>query len=116
MSLKLAKLFLVMLLAAGSARAQTPTGTIAGVVADPAGAPVAAARVRLTNRDSGLTRSLTTSEEGDYSAAALPPGVYLVTAEADGFSLLERTAAAETGATTTLNLTLQVGGIDEKVT
>ena len=116
MSSKLAKLFLVVLAAVGPARAQAPTGTLSGVVMDPAGTPVAGARIRLTNRDSGLTRSLTTSAEGDYSAAALPPGEYLVTAEADGFGLLERTAAVETGATTTLNLTLQVGELSEQVT
>jgi serine/threonine protein kinase len=39
---------------------------------------------------------------------ALPPGDYQVTAEATGFSFLERTATVETGATATLNLTLQV--------
>lgn len=113
--MKLAKLFLVVLTAVGSARARAPTGTIAGVVTDRAGAPFAGARVRLTNRHSGLTRSLTTSEGGGYSAAALPAGVYHVTAEADGFSLLERTATVETGTTTTLNLTLQIGKISEQV-
>jgi hypothetical protein len=111
-----AQLLLLLLLAAGSSRAQTPTGTIAGVVTDSAGAPIAGARVRLTNRDSGLTRGLNTSAEGDYSAAALPPGVYHVTAEADGFSLLRRAATVETGATTTVNLTLQVGEVREQVT
>jgi hypothetical protein len=44
------------LMAGGSARAQAPTRTIAGIVADPAGTPVAGARFRLTNRDSGLSR------------------------------------------------------------
>ncbi len=111
-----AKLFLVALLTTGPAYAQAPTGTIAGVVTDSAGAPVAGARVSVTNRDSGLTRSLNASEEGDYSAAALLPGVYLVTAEANGFSLLQRTATVETGTTTTVNLTLQVGGVREQVT
>lgn len=96
-SLKLAILFLVALTAADLARAQAPTGTIAGGVTDHAGTPIVGARLRLTNRDSGLIRSLTTSEEGDYSAAALPPGVYLMTAEADGFRLLELTATVETG-------------------
>ncbi|MGH9941493.1 MAG: carboxypeptidase regulatory-like domain-containing protein [Pyrinomonadaceae bacterium] len=105
-----------MLLAVVSARAQTPTGIIAGVVNDAAGAPVPAARLRLTNLDSGLTRSLDTSAEGDYSAATLPPGVYRVTAEAAGFSLLQRTATVETGTTTTVNLTLQVGEVRERVT
>jgi hypothetical protein len=98
------------------ARAQAPTGTISGVVTDSAGAPVGGVRLRLTNRDSGLTRNLTTPAEGDYNAAALPPGFYLVAVEADGFGALERVAAVETGATTTLNITLRVAGINEQVT
>lgn len=77
---------------------------------------MAGAHIRIINRDSGLTRNLTTSAEGDYSAAALPPGVYGLTAEAVGFSLLERTATVETGTTTTINLTLQVGEVREQVT
>jgi carboxypeptidase family protein len=107
---------LTVLLAAGTAWAQAPTGTIAGIVVDSSGTPIAGARVRLTNRDSGLARSVTTSAEGDYSAAALPPGVYQVTAEADGFRLLGRTATVETGTTTTVDLTLQVGQMSEQVT
>jgi hypothetical protein len=111
-----AMLFLLALMAIGSVRAQTPTGTINGIVADPAGAPVSQARVSITNRASGLVRNLTTSTEGVYSAAALPSGVYLVTAEAAGFRLLERTATVEAGTTTSVNLTLQVGEVSDKVT
>ncbi len=98
------------------ARAQAPTGTIVGVVTDPAGAPVARALVTITNRDSGLTRTLNTSDEGDYSAAALPPGVYRVTAEATGFPLLESSATVQVGTTTTVNLTLQIDKVRENVT
>ncbi len=59
-----------------SSRAQAPTGAIAGVVTDPAGARVAGARIDIVNRYSGLTRGLITSTEGDYGAPALPPGTY----------------------------------------
>jgi hypothetical protein len=116
MSKILVKLLLVAFIAVGSTRAQTPTGTIAGLVTDPAGAAVAGAHVNIANRDSGLTRSLTTSSQGEYSAASLPPGVYRVTAEAEGFSLLERTATVEAGTTTTVNLVLQIGAVREQVT
>lgn len=109
------QLILVLLLATLSARAQAPTGTISGLVNDSSGKPVAGARLRLTNRDSGLIRSLTTSSEGDYSVAALPPGVYLVTIEADGFRALEHTALVETGRTTTLNFALQVREVSATV-
>lgn len=104
-----------MLLAVVRANTQAPTGMITGVIVDSLGTPIAGARLLLTNRDNGMTRRLETSSKGDYTAASLPPGVYRLTAEADGFSLLERTATVETGATTTLHLTLQVGEISETV-
>jgi hypothetical protein len=110
-----AMLLLSMLSAVGSAPAQAPTGTIAGVVTDPAGAGVAEARVIVTNATSGLTRNITTSAGGDYSAAALPSGAYRVTVEAAGFTALECTATVEAGTTTTVNLTLQVGALSEKI-
>jgi len=117
MSRSLVKLFFLVLVVVGSSDAQTPTGTVAGLLSDPAGAPVAAAHIRLTNLDSGLTRSLTTSEEGAYSAGGVAPWRFTrVTAEATGFSVLERTVIVETGATTTVNLTLQVGELSEQVT
>lgn len=116
MNRSLTILFFLVLVAGSSSNAQTPTGTIAGIVSDPAGAPVAFARIKIINHDSGLTRSLTSSAEGDYSSVALPPGVYRLTVEATGFSLLERTAIVETGATTTVNLPLQVGKLSEQVT
>src|SRR5262249_46293051 len=100
----------------GAVHAQTPTGTIAGVVTDPTGAPVAGASVSITNRESGLARNLTTLTEGTYSAAALPAGIYLVTVEAAGFRSLERTATVEAGTTTSVNLPLQLGGVSDKVT
>lgn len=109
-------LVLVALATVGVAHAQAPTGTIIGVVTDATGAGVAGAHITITNRATGLSRNPTTSAEGDYSAAALPPGVYRVTAEAAGFTPLERTATVETGATTTLNLTLQAGAVSEQVT
>ena len=76
-----AMLFLLAFLPIGSVRAQTPTGTIAGVVTDPAGAAVSQAAIRISNGDTGLLRNLTSSAEGTYSTSALPSGLYLVTAD-----------------------------------
>jgi hypothetical protein len=104
------------LVVAGPIHAQAPTGTMAGIVFDSAGTRVAGARVRLTRRDTGLVRNLTTSRDGNYSAAALPPGIYQVTVESQGFRPRECTVNVETGSTTTLNLTLQVDELTEKVT
>lgn len=111
-----ALLLFVAFAAAGSAHAQAPTGTVAGVVTDPAGEAVAGARITITSRATGLSRNLVTSDGGDFSAAALPPGDYQITAEATGFTLLERVATVEAGTTTTLDIQLQVGAVSEQVT
>ena len=109
-------LLFVVLAAVDVAHAQAPTGTITGAVTEKTGATVAEARITVTNRATGLSRNLTTSAEGDYIAALLPPGDYDITAEATGFTFLKRAATVQTGATTTLNLTLQVGAVSEQVT
>src|SRR5262245_55218271 len=105
---KIGVVFLLALAPIGSVQAQTATGTIAGIVTDPAGEAVSGATIRIMNRDSGLTRDLATSTEGTYGTSALPSGLYQLTAEATGFRLLQRTATVEAGTTTTVNLTFQL--------
>ncbi|MGH9763796.1 MAG: carboxypeptidase-like regulatory domain-containing protein, partial [Blastocatellia bacterium] len=87
--------------------AQSPTGTIAGTVTDSTGAVVTKAKIIVSNRDTGLTRTIESGEDGAYSAPALPAGSYDVRVEATGFRGLVRTATVETGTTTTVNLGLQ---------
>src|SRR5262249_14755162 len=106
---------LVFLMAFGSVRAQTPTGIISGVVTDSAGAHIGGARITVTNRESGLTRNLTTLTDGGDRAFSLPSGCYRVVAEAVGFRLRERFPIVEAGTTTTVNLILEVGELSENV-
>jgi len=96
--------------------AQVPTGTIAGVVTDESGAVVPNAKITITNKDASLRRDVTTSADGSFSAAALPAGEYEVRTEATGFRVLVRPATVETGATTTVNLTMQIGATKDVVT
>ena len=106
---------LLVLIAPEAARAQGPTGTIAGIVTDSSGAVLVDARVSIVNRDTGQARAVTTSADGSYSAPSLPPGVYRVTAEATGFKRLARAASVEAGMTTTVDLPLQLGDLSEIV-
>ncbi len=108
----LRSLFVLLLLSASTVEiaAQAPSGTVAGVVKDPAGSAVAGAGVVITNLSNGLTRTVNTSDEGSFSAAVLLPGTYHLTVEALGFNRLALTVIVETGATTTVNLSLQIGG------
>jgi hypothetical protein len=70
--------------------AQTYEGRILGTVTDKLGGTVKDAKVTITNVDTGVPRSLTTNEAGDYVAPSLPPGVYSIIVEATGFKRVER--------------------------
>ena len=70
----------------------------------------------ITNKETGLKRALVTGAEGDYSAPALPAGVYEVAAKAPGFQRLLRDATVEAGSSTTVSLTMQLGATTETVT
>jgi Carboxypeptidase regulatory-like domain len=95
--------------------AQVPTGTIAGTVTDPAGAVIQKATITVTNKDTGASRIMQSGENGSFSAPSLPPGAYEVRIEASGFTASVRPAEVLTGATTNLNVAMQVGAAKEVV-
>jgi len=98
------------------AAAQIPTGTLAGLVRDPSGAPVSGARLTAVNRATRLARTETTSERGDFSFSALMPGEYELSVHADRFPRTDRMASVEAGATTTADFDLRLGDVKESVT
>src|ERR1700722_3485546 len=100
----------------GVASAQTPTGSIIGVVRDPSGAAVAAASVKVLSISTGLARTIATSGKGDYSIPVLPSGEYEVSVEASGFQGAVRHATVEVGETTTADFKLTVGNVTDSVT
>jgi hypothetical protein len=61
------------------------SGTIVGVVKNPAKAAVAGATVIATGVESGSIRATVSSSDGIYSFSDLAPGTYAVTAQVDGY-------------------------------
>src|SRR5262245_48980625 len=90
----------------GLATAQSPTGSIVGVVQEPSGAAVREARVEVVNNSTALARTIVTSTQGEFSFPALPAGGYEVNVEAPGFQSTIRHADVEAGTTTKADLTL----------
>src|SRR5215813_12284098 len=80
-----AGLAVLLLLCAAPAPAQTFRGAILGTVTDSTGAAIAGAAVAVKNVNTGLTRTVTTSDDGTYSVPELPIGTYTVTVEKTGF-------------------------------
>ena len=107
---------LVLMLLLPFAPAQIPTGTIAGIVSDPSGATVAGASLTAVNLATGLTRTTTASEQGDYSLPALLAGQYQLTVEASDFQRVVRSAVVGAGTTTTVNFVLSLGRLSESIT
>ena len=96
--------------------AQAPTGTIAGVVTDQSGAVVVNAPVTITNKDTGVARSMLSGTDGSFSAPSLVAGNYEVKVTMQGFNTLQREAIVETGGTTTVDMKLQIGTTRDVVT
>src|SRR6266571_6569797 len=78
-------LALVAWLSPRPASAQAVTGTILGTVRDSSGAAMPGATITLANTATGLTRTVVTDPNGEYTAPLLPTGTYTVTAEMSGF-------------------------------
>jgi outer membrane receptor protein involved in Fe transport len=92
-----------------SGLAQTITATLEGTVADPTGARIPGAAITAVNDDTGLTRTATSSDVGEYRLLALPVGTYTVTVEKSGFKKEARKVTLQIGQTATVHFTLQVG-------
>ena len=95
---------------------QAPTGTISGTITDETGAVVPNTKVTVHNKDTGAVRELVSGPDGSFTAASLPAGNYEVRAEATGFRVMVRPAVVETGSTTTVSLSMQVGTTKDVVT
>jgi hypothetical protein len=106
--------FLVLL--ATPAFAQKITGTLRGEVTDPTGAVISGAKVTVTNEDTGLTRSVTTTSAGIYSVAELPVGSYRIQVESQGFkSEVRSKVVLNVADSRAVDVQLQTGDISEVV-
>ena len=96
---------------------QGGTATISGVVRDTSGALIPGVSITIKHVDSGLTRTVTSSETGNYAAPALPVGPYEVTAMIPGFKQQVRSGInLVVGPEAQVDLTLEVGANAETVT
>src|SRR6266436_2970090 len=110
--------FLFVLICPAGTFGQTASasGRLEGLVLDSAGAAVPGATVVITNKETSVSTTLKTDEEGHFVALYLPPGVYEVSVEKEGFQkqVLQDTAV-EVGTTTTLHPRLTVGHVETSV-
>jgi hypothetical protein len=79
--------------------AQRDLSTPAGTVMDPTGGVIVAATVTITEVDTGLVYTLTTSGSGEFVRPALKPSTYSVSVKAAGFKAAEQFAPQPPAAT-----------------
>jgi hypothetical protein len=104
------------LLMAGSGIAQnTNSGEIRGTVTDPSGAVLPGAAVTILNVDTGVSREVTTNQDGIYDAVSLLPGTYKITFSAKGFNNFVRDGVTLQVQTLTMNAQLTVGAAQQEV-
>ena len=105
-----------LLFLAANAFAQQGTTEVKGKVVDSQSANVPGATVVARNQATGMFRETVSGTDGTYFVGGLTPGVYEITAELQGFKKLGlRDIRLEIGKTTTLDLQLTVGGVEEVV-
>lgn len=107
---------LAVLLVLAPLPAQETRGSINGVITDSSGAAVAGASVTFTNVQTGVSAETKTNDSGVYTVLYLLAGQYRVAVEAPGFKRLVRDGIdLRVGDRVTLNLGLEVGGVQETV-
>ncbi len=99
------------------ALAQAGRGGISGTVNDASGAHVAGATVVAQDIAKGTKLSTTTTTAGVYSFVSVAPGQYTVTISHEGFNTsVQNNITVTVDQTNTVNITLEVGSLNQTVT
>lgn len=111
-----AKGIVIACICAGLAFAQVNKSNLTGIIQDASGSTIPGVALRLTNIGTGATRSETTDGTGFYRFTLLDYGTYRLEAERAGFKKMVREPIElETGQTTTVNLSMEVGAVTESI-
>ncbi|HWF89375.1 MAG TPA: carboxypeptidase regulatory-like domain-containing protein [Pyrinomonadaceae bacterium] len=99
-----------LFLSANALAQVTASAAIAGTVKDKNDAAIANATVTITNKATGLTRTASTSDGGEYRIDFLPAGRYDIKVSATGFSnVAVENSEVLVGKTNNLNFTMEPG-------
>src|SRR5579864_17135 len=108
-------LIVLVSLCASKASGQAVTATLSGRVTDASGESVAKVSVAVVNAATGFSRTVQTSDNGEYSIPALPAGDYAVTVAFSGFGKQTKNITLQVGQTAELDFSLVPGEVAEKV-
>ncbi|HKD07303.1 MAG TPA: carboxypeptidase regulatory-like domain-containing protein [Bryobacteraceae bacterium] len=107
---------LCALLGVRAVSAQVYSGTLTGVVTDPAGAVVPGASVTLTDQNKGFKFTTKTEQDGRYVLRNLAPATYTLQAEFSGMRTYTRPDVVLTvGQNAEANITFELAGAQQRV-
>ena len=90
-------------------------GTVSGLIHDPQHRPVQSALVTLHATNSAWTKSMTSTDAGEFQFDAVPLGEYTVTVELQGFARSEQKLALTSGRDARVHFSLTVAQAKETV-
>ena len=109
-------ILLLFSVVAVNVHAQVAGGTISGTVTDSSGRVINNVQITITNVATGVTRDVTTNDEGFYSAPNLLPGTYEAKFSAKGFNTdVRKGIELSVGASVGLDQTMRVGSVAETI-
>ena len=109
--------FISFLLFINTAPAQSPAGTISGIVLDPSGGAIAGAEVLIVNDATAVQYPGKTNSEGYYVVPNIPPGTYRIQVSNSGFkTIIKPDIVIHVEDALAINFTLPIGAASEIVT
>jgi hypothetical protein len=102
--------------AALPATAQTPTGTLRGVVLDATAARVPNATIDAASTTTAQVRHTTSSASGEFRLESLAPGVWRVTVTGPGFASASTEVKVAVSSTEDLTVTLKPASVSQSAT
>ncbi|HXG55556.1 MAG TPA: carboxypeptidase regulatory-like domain-containing protein, partial [Vicinamibacterales bacterium] len=113
---KLVLVVAMLALSSALSFAQGTTSRVAGTVTDKSGGVIPGATVTLSNESTGVAFTTVSNDTGNYAFDAVQIGPYTVAVELQGFKRFSSAGnAVRIGEPTTVNATLETGGLSETV-
>ncbi|MSV29999.1 MAG: carboxypeptidase regulatory-like domain-containing protein, partial [Bryobacterales bacterium] len=107
---------LLLFATVGLVQGQVTTGTILGQVADNTGSAVQGATITISNTGQGVSKQLSTDDNGLYNVPFLIPGTYSVSVERAGFKKsLREGIIVQVDQKARVDVTLELGQVSETI-
>jgi hypothetical protein len=109
--------FMTLVLFINTASAQSPNGTVSGIVLDPSAAVIIGADVLIINNETGVQYQGKANSEGYYVVPNIPPGTYRIQVSNSGFkTIIKPDIIIHVEDALAINFTLPIGAASEIVT